>query len=133
MHVYVSSVLLVLVSVSVLVPLMLLLLPATAACCLLLMLLLAACLLLECDDDCCEFDVQVTSTARQAFRRAVLEGGPRLVEAMFLCQVSTASEALSGAPCRNTCSLPFMLHKVRGFARRRALPCRGHVLEPEVH
>ena len=39
---------------------------------------------------------QVTSTARQAFRRAVLEGGPRLVEAMFLCQVSTASEALSG-------------------------------------
>ena len=40
---------------------------------------------------------QVTSTARQAFRRAVLEGGPRLVEAMFLCQVSTASEALSGA------------------------------------
>ena len=40
---------------------------------------------------------QVTSTARQAFRRAVLEAGPRLVEAMFLCQVSTASEALSGA------------------------------------
>ena len=38
----------------------------------------------------------MTSTARQAFRRAVLEGGPRLVEAMFLCQVSTASEALSG-------------------------------------
>ncbi|DBB16983.1 TPA: hypothetical protein ACH3X3_014090 [Trebouxia sp. C0006] len=42
------------------------------------------------------FSGQVTSTARQAFRRAVLEGGPRLVEAMFLCQVSTASEALSG-------------------------------------
>ena len=40
--------------------------------------------------------MQVTSTARQAFRKAVLEGGPRLVEAMFLCQVSTASEALSG-------------------------------------
>ena len=44
----------------------------------------------------CDWVLQVTSTARQAFRRAVLEGGPRLVEAMFLCQVSTASEALSG-------------------------------------
>ena len=45
----------------------------------------------------------MTSTARQAFRRAVLEGGPRLVEAMFLCQVSTASEALSGLPHQPTC------------------------------
>lgn len=42
------------------------------------------------------FSGQVTSTARQAFRKAVQEGNPRLVEAMFLCQVSTASEALSG-------------------------------------
>jgi len=39
---------------------------------------------------------QVTSVARQAFRRAVLEGDPRLVEAMFLCEVSTTAEALSG-------------------------------------
>ena len=39
---------------------------------------------------------QVTSVARQAFRRAMLEGDPRLVEAMFLCEVSTTAEALSG-------------------------------------
>ncbi|KAK9824164.1 hypothetical protein WJX72_008216 [[Myrmecia] bisecta] len=42
------------------------------------------------------FSGQVTSAARQAFRRAVAEADPRLVEAMFLCEVSTASEALSG-------------------------------------
>lgn len=30
---------------------------------------------------------QVTSAARQALRRAVLEGDPRLVEALFLCEV----------------------------------------------
>lgn len=40
---------------------------------------------------------QVTAVARQAFRRAVLEASPRLVEAMFLCEVSAASEVLSGA------------------------------------
>ena len=40
--------------------------------------------------------VQVTSLVRQAARRAVLESGPCLVEAMSLCQVSTASEALAG-------------------------------------
>jgi len=39
---------------------------------------------------------QVTAMARQAFRRAVLEADPRLVEAMFLCEVSTTAEALSG-------------------------------------
>ena len=42
------------------------------------------------------FSGQVTSAARQAFRRAILEAGPRLVEAMFLCEIATASEALSG-------------------------------------
>lgn len=31
--------------------------------------------------------MQVTSAARQALRRAVLEADPRLVEAMFLCEV----------------------------------------------
>jgi translation elongation factor EF-G len=41
---------------------------------------------------------QVTSMARQAFRRALLEADPRLVEAMFLCEVSTTAEALSGGP-----------------------------------
>ena len=46
------------------------------------------------------FSGQVTSTARQGFRRAVQEGNPRLVEAMFLCQVSTASDALSGTTCQ---------------------------------
>ena len=39
---------------------------------------------------------QVTSIARQAFRRALLEADPRLVEAMFLCEVSSTAEALSG-------------------------------------
>ena len=39
---------------------------------------------------------QVTSIAKQAFRRALLEADPRLVEAMFLCEISTTSEALSG-------------------------------------
>ena len=33
---------------------------------------------------------------RQAIRRAVLEAGPCLVEAMSLCQIATASEALAG-------------------------------------
>ena len=45
---------------------------------------------------------QVTSVARQAFRRAVLEGDPRLVEAMFLCEVSTTAEALSGEIIHDT-------------------------------
>ena len=34
--------------------------------------------------------------ARQAFRRAVMEAEPRLVEAMFLCEVAAASDVLSG-------------------------------------
>jgi translation elongation factor EF-G len=39
---------------------------------------------------------QVTAVARQAFRRAVMEAEPRLVEAMFLCEVAAASDVLSG-------------------------------------
>ena len=42
------------------------------------------------------FTGQVTAVARQAFRRALMEADPRLVEAMFLCEVTTSSEALSG-------------------------------------
>ena len=38
---------------------------------------------------------QVTSAAKQAFRRAVLESGPRLVESDFLCEITTSVEALS--------------------------------------
>lgn len=38
---------------------------------------------------------QITSAARQAFRKAVLASGPRLVESHFLCEVSTSAEALS--------------------------------------
>lgn len=34
------------------------------------------------------FSGQVTSAARQALRRAVLEADPRLAEALFLCEVS---------------------------------------------
>ena len=40
---------------------------------------------------------QVTAVARQALRRAVIEADPRLVEAMFLCEVAAASDVLSGA------------------------------------
>ncbi|KAK9794308.1 hypothetical protein WJX73_002877 [Symbiochloris irregularis] len=39
---------------------------------------------------------QVTSVMRQAVRRAVLEAGPCLVEAMSLCEVSATSDALAG-------------------------------------
>lgn len=38
---------------------------------------------------------QVTSVARQAFRRSLLEAGPRLAEAAFLCEISTSSEGLA--------------------------------------
>jgi ribosome assembly protein 1 len=38
---------------------------------------------------------QVTSAARQAFRRSLLEAGPRLAEAAFLCEISTSSEGLA--------------------------------------
>ena len=50
------------------------------------------------------FSGQVTSAVRQAMRRAVLEAHVRLVEAMFLCEVSSTAEVLSGmAP--NTTSI----------------------------
>lgn len=39
----------------------------------------------------------MTAAVRQALRRAVAESSPRLVEAMFLCEVSAASDALSGS------------------------------------
>lgn len=41
------------------------------------------------------FSGQLTSAARQAFRGAVMEAGPRLAEAAFLCEVSTSSDGLS--------------------------------------
>lgn len=44
----------------------------------------------------CACAMQATAAARQAFRRAVSEASPRLVEAMFLCEVSASSEVLSG-------------------------------------
>ena len=37
------------------------------------------------------FSGQVTSAARQALRRAVLEADPRLVEALFLCEVGAGA------------------------------------------
>lgn len=49
---------------------------------------------------------QVTSVAKQAFRRALLEAGPRLVEAMFLCEVSTTADALSGGEMAGISLLP---------------------------
>jgi len=42
------------------------------------------------------FSGQVTSAVRQAMRRAVLEAHARLVEAMFLCELSSTAEVLSG-------------------------------------
>ena len=48
--------------------------------------------------------LQVTSMVRQAVRRAVLEAGPCLVEAMSLCQVAASSEALAGTTrCAQAC------------------------------
>jgi len=41
------------------------------------------------------FSGQITSAVRQAVRRAVLEAGPRLAEAAFLCEITTSSEGLS--------------------------------------
>lgn len=41
------------------------------------------------------FNGQVSAVVRQAIRKAVLENRPRLVEAYFLCEVSTSSEGLS--------------------------------------
>ena len=41
------------------------------------------------------FNGQVTATARQAIHKAILENGPRIVEAYFLCEISTSSEGLS--------------------------------------
>lgn len=38
------------------------------------------------------FSGQVTSAARQALRRAVLEADPRLAEALFLCEVRSSTE-----------------------------------------
>lgn len=48
---------------------------------------------------------QVTSAARQALRRAVLEADPRLVEALFLCEVRRTSW--------NVCSRPVKLRSVK--------------------
>ena len=44
------------------------------------------------------FCAQVSSAARQALRRAVAEAHPLLVEAMLLCELSSTSDVLSGAP-----------------------------------
>jgi ribosome assembly protein 1 len=41
------------------------------------------------------FSGQITSATRQAVRKAVLEAGPRLAEAAFLCEITTSSEGLS--------------------------------------
>ena len=70
------------------------------------------------------FSGQVTSLARQALRRAVLEGVPCLVEAMFLCEVTATAEALSGillclAFQASSSALPF---------RHPPLPCLSGIL-----
>ena len=55
---------------------------------------------------------QVTSAVRQGLRRAVAEAHPRLVEAMLLCEVASAAEALSG--------------ECRGWTRRQIRKRRAH-------
>lgn len=42
------------------------------------------------------FSGQVIALSRELFRRALVEANPRLVEAMFFCEVTTAAEALAG-------------------------------------
>ena len=64
---------------------------------------------------------QVAAAAKQAFRRAVSEASPRLVEAMFLCEVYAASEALSGAT--SEVSRPGSGNR---SIRRRTLLCPEH-------
>lgn len=39
---------------------------------------------------------QVMTAVGAACRRAVMEADPRLVEAMYLCQLQASAEALSG-------------------------------------
>ena len=41
------------------------------------------------------FNGQVSATVRQAIRKAILENKPRIVEAHFLCEISTSSEGLA--------------------------------------
>lgn len=43
-----------------------------------------------------KYSVQVMTTMAAACRRALLENSPRLVEAMYLCEVSSSAEALAG-------------------------------------
>lgn len=41
------------------------------------------------------FNGQVSATLKQGIRRAILENNPRIVEAHFLCEISTSSEGLA--------------------------------------
>lgn len=45
---------------------------------------------------------QVMTAVGAACRRAVMEADPRLVEAMYLCQLQASAEALSGGAGRGT-------------------------------
>jgi ribosome assembly protein 1 len=50
-----------------------------------------------CAHCCCALlACQVMGAVAAACRRAVLEADPRLVEALYLCQVQASAEALSG-------------------------------------
>ena len=50
------------------------------------------------------FSGQVTSAARQALRRAVLEADPRLVEALFLCEVGAGAVLCCAVLCGGRCA-----------------------------
>ncbi|KAK3274018.1 hypothetical protein CYMTET_17780 [Cymbomonas tetramitiformis] len=45
-------------------------------------------------DDGTGFSGQIITAAREAFRRSVLDAGPRLVQAMYLCEATTTQETL---------------------------------------
>lgn len=51
--------------------------------------------LLTNDDVFGPFNGQVSATVRHSIGKAILENGPRIVEAYFLCEISTSSEGLS--------------------------------------
>ena len=80
---------------------------------------------------------QVTSVAKQVFRRALLEAGPRLVEAMFLCEISTTSEALSGECQRPDATLHQAFNRMISYIQSRitsflSFPCVVHAGESLV-
>ena len=74
------------------------------------------------------FSGQVSSAARQAARRAVLEGDPRLVEALFLCEVR-----LGWLRWRFAARCAWRAAGLLAAVRHAAAPRLGGCVLPEAH